>query len=115
MPKTVPDVLDALRGPLLAACLLGVTLHVDPLAADALAPKELWYAVAVCGLGLLAAWKLWWGGALRLPPPRVSAALIGWAVAAGLARILSPLPLTAQGPWAAWLLTALLLLLGVDL
>ncbi|HTB34095.1 MAG TPA: hypothetical protein VK842_04485, partial [bacterium] len=100
MPKSIPTFLDSLRGPFLLACLLGVALHLDPLAADPLAPKELWYVAAACGLGLLTAWKLWWGGDLRLPPPRVSAALIAWALALGLARIFSPLPLTAQGPWA---------------
>ncbi|HXB97208.1 MAG TPA: O-antigen ligase family protein, partial [bacterium] len=115
MPKSIPAFLDSLRGPFLLACLLGVALHLDPLAADPLAPKELWYVAAACGLGLLTAWKLWWGGDLRLPPPRVSAALIAWALAVGLARIFSPLPLTAQGPWAGWLLAAALLPLGVDL
>ena len=114
MPKTIPQLFDSLRGPLVLACLLGVALHLDPLAADPLAPKELWYALAVCGLGLLTAWKLWWGGDLRLPPPGIGAALIAWALAAGLARLMSPLPLTSQGPWAAWLMAALLLLLGVD-
>jgi O-antigen ligase len=114
MPNRIPEFLGRLRGPLVLACLLGVTLHLDPLAADALAPKDLWFALAACGLGLLGALRLWWGGIVRLPPARVSAALLGWAVAVGLARLVSPLPLASQGPWAAWTLTALLGLLAVD-
>ncbi|HXC63030.1 MAG TPA: O-antigen ligase family protein, partial [bacterium] len=114
MPQTVPDLIDRLRGPLLLACLLGVALHVDTGAADPLAPKELWFAAAVCGLGLLGGLKLWWGGTLRLPPGRVSAALIGWVAAVCLARLCSPLALASQAPWAAWLLTALLGFLAVD-
>jgi O-antigen ligase len=110
----VPDLFDRLRGPLLWACLLGVALHVDPGAADPLAPKELWFVAAVCGLGLLGALKLWWGGSLHLPPLRVSAALVGWVAAVSLARLCSPLALASQGPWEAWLLTALLGFLAVD-
>ena len=114
MRQSIPQLLDRLRGPLLPACLLGVALHLDPGAADPLAPKELWFVAAVCGLGLLGALKLWWGGSVRLPPVRVSAALLGWAAAVSLARLCSPLALASQGPWEAWLLTALLGFLAVD-
>jgi O-antigen ligase/tetratricopeptide (TPR) repeat protein len=99
----------------LAASLLGVALHVDPTAADPLAPKAFWFAVAAGFLAVLAALQLWLGGTLRLPSGRLALAWGLVLAAAGLAYVLSPLREHAQESWQAWVLLALLFVGAFDL
>lgn len=99
----------------LVASLLGVALQTDVGAADGLAPKAFWFAVAASFLPALAVLKLWQGEALTLPKG-------GWAWGLGamlavqtLAYWATPLRLHAVGAWQAWMLCAVLLVGLADL
>ena len=111
----VAKLLNASRLVVLVLALLGVALHIDASAADPIAPKELWFALAAALLPALAALRLWWGEPLRLPPAKLGLALLAWALVVTAAHLQSPFPDATQGPWQAWLLTAVLFLGALDL
>lgn len=99
--------IDSLRMATILAALAGVSLALDPTAADPLAPKAFWSAFGLLLLACLSAIRLWWGGRLRLSGgalPKVALAFLG---ALALSALLSPVrPLSARsfGAWALLLL-----------
>lgn len=112
---TVGRSLEAVRLVVLAAGLLGVLWLEDASSADALAPKDLWFAVALGLLPTLTALKLWWDQPLHLPSKGLLLGLAAFCGAATLAYAASPLPEQSHAAWQAWLLLALLLAASVDL
>ncbi|MGH7441206.1 MAG: hypothetical protein ACREKE_00880, partial [bacterium] len=99
----------------LGLCLLGVCLLQDPASADTLAPKDLWFAVALGFLPALGILRLWWDQPLRMPPTRVLGALDFFAGVATVSYFASPLAQVSRSVWQTWLLAALLLAASVDL
>jgi hypothetical protein len=99
----------------LGASLLGVALQTDVMAADGLAPKSFWFAVAAGLLPALAVLKLWQGEALTLPRGRWVAGLGALLAVQTLAYWFTPLRLHAVGAWQAWMLCAVLLIGLADL
>ena len=115
MQARITRSLNATRIAIMVAALLGVALHIDATAADPLAPKALWFAVAAAFLPGLAALRLWWGEPLRLPPARLGLALLAWSLVVTAAYLDSPFHLASQAPWQAWLLSVALFLGALDL
>lgn len=113
-PLIVRILEQARRGVLLIA-LLGVALHLDATASDASAPKWLWLGVAGGLLPALAALRLWWGGRLRLAPPRILGALLVMAVLVTAAYLASPYRAVSTSGWQSWLMSLLIFLAAVDL
>ena len=115
MREALVRIIKTLSWVTLGASLLGVALQCDAQAADALAPKAFWFAVAASLIPALAVLKLWQGASLTLPRGRWVLGLGALLGMQTLAYWVSPLRLHAVGAWQAWMLSALLLLGLVDL
>lgn len=99
----------------LLAAVLGVALHMDPQAADTLAPKAFWFAAAA---GLIPAFSflgLWWGGRLRLPPLRLLGLMALLAALITASYLASPFKAVSTAGWQAWMLSFVLYCALVDL
>jgi tetratricopeptide (TPR) repeat protein len=111
----VLKLLDQGRRWVLLAAVLGVALHMDPRAADTLAPKLFWFGAAA---GLIPAFTflgLWWGGRLRLPPLRLLGLLALLAALITASYLASPFKAVSTTGWQAWMLCFVLYCALVDL